>query len=51
MGCQGCETMNNNREILVNFGLNINCAIGGTIFVPKDMYKHGSHPMENNEPN
>ena len=36
---QGCGTINNNGEILVNFCLNNNCAIGGTIFQQKGIHK------------
>ena len=36
---QGFGTINNNGEILVNFCLNINCAIGLTIFQNKDIHK------------
>ena len=32
MGSQGCGTINNKGERLVNFCLNNNCVIGGTIF-------------------
>ena len=39
MGSQGCGTINNNGEILVNFCLNNNCAIGGTIYQPKNIHK------------
>ena len=43
MGSQGCGTINNNGERLVNFCLNNNCAIGGTIFqhkyIPKLTWK------------
>ena len=39
MGSQGCGTINNNGEILVNFCLNNNCVIGGTIFQHKDIHK------------
>ena len=39
MGSQGCETINNNGERLVNVCLNNNCVIGGTIFQHKDIYK------------
>ena len=39
MGSQGCGTINNNGERLVNFCLNNNCAIGGTIFQHKDFHK------------
>ena len=35
MGSQGCETINNNGERLVNLCLNNNCAIGGIIFQHK----------------
>ena len=30
MGSQGCGTINNNGERLVNLCLNTNCVIGGT---------------------
>ena len=39
MGSQGCGTINNNGEILVNFCLNNNCVIGGTIFQHQDIHK------------
>ena len=32
MDSSGCGTINHNGERLVNFSLNNNCAIGGTIF-------------------
>ena len=39
MGSQCCGTINNNSERLVNFCLNNNCAIGGTIFQHQDIHK------------
>ena len=39
MGNQGCGTINNNGERLVNLCLNNNCVIGGTIFQHKHIYK------------
>ena len=39
MGSQGCGTINNNGERLVNFCLNNNCVIDGTIFQHKDIHK------------
>ena len=39
VGSQGCGTINNNGERLVNFCLNNNCALGGTIFQHKDILK------------
>ena len=39
MGSQGCGTINNNDEILVNFCLNNSCVIGGTIFQHKYIHK------------
>ena len=38
MGSQGCGTINNNGERLVNFCLN-NCVIDGTIFQHKYFHK------------
>ena len=39
MYSQGCGTINNNGERLVNFCLNNSYAIGGTIFQHKDIHK------------
>ena len=39
VGSQGCGTINNNGERLVNFCLNNNCVICGTIFQHKDIHK------------
>ena len=39
MVSQGCGTINNNGERLVNFCLNNNRVIGGTIFQHKDIHK------------
>ena len=39
MGSQGCGTIFNNGERLVNFCLNNNCVIGGTIFQHKYIHK------------
>ena len=39
MDSQGCATINNNGERLVNFCLNNNCEIGGTIFQHKYIHK------------
>ena len=39
MGSQGCGTINNNGERLVNFCLNKNYVIGGTIFQHKYIHK------------
>ena len=38
MGSQGCGTINNNGERLVNFCLNNNCAIDGIILQHKDIH-------------
>ena len=38
LGSQDCGTINNNGERLVNFCLNNDCAIGGTIFQHKDIH-------------
>ena len=38
-GKHGCGVINNNRERLVDFCLNNNCIVGGTIFPHKDIYK------------
>ena len=39
MGSHGCGTIKNNGERLVNFCLNNNCVIGGTIFQHKYIHK------------
>ena len=39
MGSQGCGTINNNGDRLVNLCLNNKCAIGGTIFQHKYIHK------------
>ena len=39
MGSQGCGTINNNGERLVNFCLNNDCVIDGTIFQHQDIHK------------
>ena len=39
MGSQGCGTINNNGERLVNFCVSNNCPIGGTIFQHKYIHK------------
>ena len=38
MGSQGCGTITSNDDALVNFYLNNNCAIGGSIFQHKDIH-------------
>ena len=39
MGREGCGIINDNSEKFVNFCLNNNCAIGGTIFQHKEIHK------------
>ena len=39
MGRHGCGTMNDNEKRLVEFCLENNCAIGGTILPHKDIHK------------
>ena len=39
MGKHGCGTRNDNGERLVDFCLNNNCTIGGTIFLHKNIHK------------
>ena len=39
IGRQGCGIINDNGEKLVNFCLNNNCVIGGTIFHHKEIHK------------
>ena len=39
MGKEGCGEMNENGERLVDFCMNHNCVIGGTIFAHKDIHK------------
>lgn len=39
MGRHGCGVMNDNGEGLVDFCLNNNCVIGGTIFPHKTIHK------------
>ena len=39
MGKHGCGVMNDNGERLVDFCLNNNCVIGGTIFAHRDIHK------------
>ena len=39
MGKNGCGTRNGNEERLIDFCLNNNCTIGGTIFLHKNIHK------------